>query len=116
VAPVTGSPRDWRGCRPAPAALDRFFSAAGLQDPQVAWAGQKRQETLHRLLAGRLHHQQQQMLAVDECLGLDGDAVTGRRGGRDPGQQQRSAARGGGALVGGVTVLGDEQSDGSLLS
>ena len=99
----------------ASAALDRFFGAAGRQDPQAARAGQKRQEALHRLLAGGSHHQQQQMLAVDECLGLDGDAVTGRGGGRDPGQQQRSAARGSGALAGRVAVLGDEQSDGNLL-
>ena len=81
----------------------------------MAWAGQEIQEALHRLLTCRLYHQQQQMLPLHERLGLDGDAVTGGGGGGDPGQQERPTAGGRGAPVGGMTVLGDEQSDGSLL-
>ena len=55
------------------------------------------------------------MLSVQERLGLNGDAVAGGGGGRDPGQQQRPVARGGRAVLGKVTMLHDEQRDGNPL-
>jgi hypothetical protein len=72
-----------RGYRPAAAPLDRLLRGAGRLHLQVVGAGQEGKELPHRLRAGRLHDQQQQVLLLGQRLGLDGDAVTSRGRGRD---------------------------------
>jgi hypothetical protein len=101
--------------RPAATSLDCFFRGKGRQHLHVSRAGQEGQEAFHRLLAGRLHDQEQQMLPVQQGLGLDGDAAASGCSGGDPGQQERALPPSGRAILGAVTVLGDEQWDQTLL-